>query len=61
MIGRGTEKKDVIEGRLTIAKEELKRINETSFFNYKIVNDDMEKAFTELESSIKTLYPNIKA
>ena len=61
LIGRGTEKKDVIEGRLTIAKEELKRINETSFFNYKIVNDDMEKAFAELESSIKTLYPNIKA
>jgi guanylate kinase len=57
LTGRGTEKQDVIAGRIKIAKDEVKRIQETKFFNYKIINDDMNKALKELEDKMKILYP----
>ena len=57
LTGRGTEKQDVIAGRIKIAKDEVKRIQETTFFNYKIINDDMNKALKELEDKMKILYP----
>lgn len=61
LLDRGTEKKDVIEGRINIAKEEIERIKSTDFFNYKIINDNLEVAFQELDSKIKELYPNVKS
>lgn len=61
LLDRGTEKKDVIEGRINIAKEEIERIKRTDFFNYKIINDNLEVAFQELDSKIKELYPNVKS
>ena len=61
LLDRGTEKKEVIEGRINIAKEEIERIKNTDFFNYKIINDNLEVAFQELDSKIKELYPNIKS
>ena len=54
---RGTESEEVIQGRLNTAKEEIKRINETDFFNYKILNDDIDRAFAELVDKVKVLYP----
>ena len=57
LAGRGTEKQDVIAGRIKIAKDEVKRIQETKFFNYKIINGDIDKALKELEDKMKILYP----
>ena len=58
--GRGTEKDEVIKGRLNIAKAEVKRINESEFFNYKIINDDLDKAVLDMEEKLKILYPQLK-
>jgi guanylate kinase len=58
--GRGTEKDEVIKGRLDIAKAEVKRINESEFFNYKIINDDLDKAVLDMEEKLKILYPQLK-
>ena len=57
--GRGTESEEVIKGRLDIAKEEVKKINETEFFNYKVINDDLDKAVLDMEEKLKTLYPQL--
>ena len=58
--GRGTESEDVIQGRLNTAKEELRRINEEPFFNFKIVNNDLDKCVLELESKLKEVYGDFK-
>ena len=58
--GRGTESEEVIKGRLDIAKEEIKKINETEFFNYKVINDDLDKAVLDMEEKLKILYPQLK-
>ena len=58
--GRGTEADEVIKGRLDIAKAEVKKIQETEFFNYKVINDDLNKAVLDLEEKLKELYPQLK-
>ena len=58
--GRGTEADEVIKGRLDIAKAEVKKIQETEFFNYKVINDDLNKAVLDLEGKLKELYPQLK-
>lgn len=50
LINRGTDSAESIEGRLSIAKKEI----ETSkIYDYKIVNDNIEKTVKELENIIK--------
>ena len=58
--GRGTESEEVIKGRLDIAKAEVKKINETEFFNYRVINDDLNKAVLDMEEKLKSLYPQLK-
>ena len=58
--GRGTESEEVIKGRLDIAKAEIKKIKETEFFNYRVINDDLNKAVLDMEEKLKTLYPQLK-
>ena len=58
--GRGTEKDDVIQGRLNIAKEELRKINEATFFNYKIINNNLDQCVAELEEKLKSVYKQIQ-
>ena len=58
--GRGTESEEVIKGRLDTAKIETKRINEADFFNYKVYNDELDKAVSEIEEKLKELYPNLQ-
>lgn len=48
--GRGTEKKEVIEKRLAVAKNEIK---EGQIYKYHVVNDDLDKAIDEVTSIIK--------
>ena len=58
--GRGTESEEVIKGRLDIAKAEVKKIKETEFFNYRVINDDLNKAILDMEEKLKSLYPQLK-
>ena len=58
--GRGTESEDVIKGRLETAKTETKRINESKFFNFKVYNDNLEKAVLDMEEKLKLLYSQLK-
>ena len=58
--GRGTEADEVIKGRLDIAKAEVKKIQETEFFDYKVINDNLNKAVLDLEEKLKELYPQLK-
>ena len=49
LIERGTEDEDVIQKRLAIAKEELKRID---FYDVVVINDDLDKATMEVKMGI---------
>ena len=48
--GRGTETEDVIEKRLTAAKEEISRANE---YDYIVVNDVLSEAVEDIATIIK--------
>ena len=58
--GRGTEKDDVIQGRLNIAKEELRKINEAPFFTYKVINQNLDQCVKELEEKLKEAYSQME-
>ena len=49
LIERGTDSPEVIERRLAIAKEEAKQVG---FYDYVIVNDDLEKATEKVKEII---------
>ena len=49
LISRGTEDMEKINQRLEIAKRELEEI---SFYDYVVVNDDLEKATKEVKDII---------
>lgn len=49
LINRGTEDMDTINNRLKIAENELKQIN---FYDYVVVNDDLDKAINEVRNII---------
>lgn len=46
---RGTENDDEINSRISIAKEELRKLEEFNFFNKVLVNDDFEKMYGKLK------------
>ena len=50
---RGTENTDIINIRLLNAKEEIKY---QDHFDHKIINDDLEKAYSDLKSLISLYY-----
>ena len=50
LLNRGTDSIDVINERLEIAKKE---IEENTFYDYKIINDDLDTAVKSLENIIK--------
>ena len=60
LIEREAESLDVIEGRLNTAKTEIRRINESNFFNIIIYNDILYKTVLDLEEKLKILYPQLK-
>ena len=55
--GRKTESQKVIKERLETAKNEIKAINESRIFNFKIYNDNLEETILDLENKLKKLYP----
>ncbi len=50
--GRGTEKEESIQKRLTQAKKELAYSKEPGAYDRLITNDDLSKAFAELEEFV---------
>ena len=57
--GRGTESEEVIKGRLDTAKNETREIGNSTFFNYKVYNDDLDKAVLDMEGKLKELYQQL--
>lgn len=51
LINRGTDSQETIDKRLAMAEEELAHISE---FDYVIVNDDLDKAITEIKAVAQT-------
>lgn len=41
-------------------KEEIKLIHEASYIDFRLVNDEEEKAYNELEKHLKKIYPQLK-
>ena len=54
LINRGTDSLEVINERLEIAEREIR---ENTFYDYKIINDDLDNAVKSLENILKN---NIK-
>lgn len=50
LINRGTEDMSTIDNRLKIASEELKQVD---FYDYVIINDDLQLAISEVKDIIK--------
>lgn len=53
---RGTEKEEVIEKRLAMAKKEIK---ESDIYKYHVINDDIAKAIKEVGDIIKQEMENV--
>lgn len=53
---RGTEKEEVIEKRLAMAKKEIK---ESDIYKYHVINDDIAKAIKEVSDIIKQEMENV--
>ena len=49
LIGRGTEDLETIEKRLKIAEDEMKQVD---FYDYVIINDDLDKAISDVKKVI---------
>lgn len=56
---RGTENEESIKERILYAHKEIELINKCQFLNYVVINDVLDKAFSEFEENIKKLYPNL--
>ena len=56
---RGTEDEESIQKRLSYAKKEIELIKNSTFLNYVIENNDLDKAEGEFEQCIKELYPHL--
>lgn len=55
---RNSEDESSLQQRLAYAKKEVELIKNSEFINYVIINDDIDRASSELESKVKVLYPN---
>ena len=53
-------KADEIEERMKSSVKEMQLMQEADFINLRIVNDDEERAFDELESQLKKIYPQLQ-
>ena len=49
LVNRGTDSDEVIEKRMSMAE---KRVNEAKFYDYVIINDDLDRAVEQLKAII---------
>jgi len=52
LVGRGTESAERVERRLLTAKKELEYMKKDGFFDVIIVNDNLDKAYSELRNVV---------
>ena len=57
---RATESPEIIEKRIETGIIETEEIKESDRFSYKIINDDLETAYSEFKNGILNLYPLIE-
>ena len=56
LIKRGT-KAEEITNRMRNSIREIQLINEANYIQYRLVNDDEERAFNKLDEHLRELYP----
>jgi guanylate kinase len=52
-------KAEEIEKRMKNSIKEIQLINEANYIDYRLVNDDEERAFNKLENHLKEIYPQL--
>ena len=52
-------KAEEIEKKMEEAIKEIKLINEANYINYRLVNNEEEKAYNKLEKHLKEIYPQL--
>ena len=58
--GRGTETEESLQKRLTLAVTDMEYGRATGNFDLVVVNDNLEKAYLELEKFLKEKYPSLE-
>lgn len=58
--GRGTETEESLQKRLILAETDMEYGKETGNFDLVVVNDNLEKAYLELEKFLKEKYPSLE-
>ena len=53
------EAEEVVKKRLDTAKYEIEEIEKSDFFEYKIVNGDLDKCYGEFKECIFAMYPHL--
>ena len=53
-------KTEEIESRMKQSVKEIQLMHEANFINFRMVNDDEERAFNELENQLKKIYPQLQ-
>lgn len=59
--GRGTETEEALSTRLSTAASEIETGQTPGLFDFVIINDDVDEAFTELASTLDDIYPSVRA
>jgi len=57
---RKSENTDQITKRLEVADEEIKEINSSPFFAYRVTNDHYETGYKDFKNAVMALYPQLK-
>ena len=52
-------KAEKIEKKMEEAIKEIKLINKANYINYRLVNNEEEKAYNKLEKHLKEIYPQL--
>lgn len=52
-------KVEEIESRMKKSIKEIQLINEANYIDYRLVNDEEEKAYNKLENHLKEIYPQL--
>lgn len=61
LTGRGSETEETLKVRLETAKKELQFAEDRAhIWDFKIVNDDFERCWSEFNDRLETLYPHFK-
>ena len=58
--GRGTETEESLQKRLRLAVTDMEYGRATGNFDLVVVNDNLEKAYLELEKFLKEKYPSLE-